>query len=90
MVVFFVTYVVFEVPSNMILTRTRPSVFLPVIMFIWYDLLGILPIIRKLMCSHRGGVTCCMAAAQNYHHLIVLRILVGVFEAGFAPGMPLK
>jgi MFS family permease len=28
-----------------------------------------------------------MAAAKNYHHLIVLRILVGVFEAGFAPGM---
>lgn len=30
LVVFFVTYVFFEVPSNMILTRTRPSVFLPV------------------------------------------------------------
>src|SRR5689334_21623434 len=28
-----------------------------------------------------------MAAAQSYHHLIVLRILVGVFEAGFAPGI---
>ena len=28
-----------------------------------------------------------MAAAKNYHHLIVLRILVGVFEAGFAPGI---
>jgi len=28
-----------------------------------------------------------MAAAKNYHHLIVLRILVGMFEAGFAPGI---
>ncbi|EXK43693.1 hypothetical protein FOMG_02626 [Fusarium oxysporum f. sp. melonis 26406] len=29
LVVFFVGYVVFEVPSNMILTRTRPSRYLP-------------------------------------------------------------
>lgn len=32
LIVFFVTYVVFEVPSNLILSKTRPSVFLPVIM----------------------------------------------------------
>lgn len=35
LVVFFVGYVVFEVPSNMILTRTRPSRYLPGIMFVW-------------------------------------------------------
>lgn len=35
LVVFFVTYVFFEVPSNMILTRTRPSLYLPLIMFLW-------------------------------------------------------
>ncbi|EJT75873.1 nicotinamide mononucleotide permease [Gaeumannomyces tritici R3-111a-1] len=35
LVVFFVGYVVFEVPSNMALSRTRPSVFLPTIMFLW-------------------------------------------------------
>ena len=29
LVVFFVSYVVFEVPSNMILSRTRPSLYLP-------------------------------------------------------------
>ncbi|KAM3470563.1 hypothetical protein MY5147_006327 [Beauveria neobassiana] len=33
--VFFVSYVVFEVPSNMILTRTRPSRYLAIIMFLW-------------------------------------------------------
>ncbi|KAK2606474.1 hypothetical protein QQS21_003167 [Conoideocrella luteorostrata] len=32
---FFVSYVVFEVPSNMILTRTRPSRYLAAIMFLW-------------------------------------------------------
>ncbi|KXJ89538.1 major facilitator superfamily domain-containing protein [Microdochium bolleyi] len=35
LVVFFIGYVLFEVPSNMILARTRPSRFLPAIMFIW-------------------------------------------------------
>ena len=67
--VFFVGYVVFEVPSNMILARTRPSVFLPTIMFLW------------------GCVTIAMAWVPNYKALIGLRILVGVLEAGFAPGV---
>ncbi|KAL0933247.1 vitamin H transporter [Colletotrichum truncatum] len=35
LVVFFIGYVVFEVPSNMILTRTRPSIYLPAIMALW-------------------------------------------------------
>lgn len=35
LVVFFIGYVVFEVPSNMILTRTRPSLYLPGIMLAW-------------------------------------------------------
>ncbi|GKT93021.1 nicotinamide mononucleotide permease [Colletotrichum tofieldiae] len=35
LVVFFVGYVVFEVPSNMVLARTRPSVYLPGIMSLW-------------------------------------------------------
>ncbi|KAH8426545.1 uncharacterized protein LDX57_004281 [Aspergillus melleus] len=35
LVVFFVGYVVFEVPSNLILSRSRPSLFLPGIMVVW-------------------------------------------------------
>ncbi|KAF2729722.1 MFS general substrate transporter [Polyplosphaeria fusca] len=35
LVVFFVGYVVFEPPSNMILVRTRPSLYLPAIMVVW-------------------------------------------------------
>jgi MFS family permease len=69
LVVFFVTYVVFEAPSNMLLVRLKPSIYLPAIMVIW------------------GGLTCCMAAINDFKHLVALRILVGVFESGFAPGM---
>ena len=28
-------YVLFEVPSNLILAKTKPSIFLPTIMFLW-------------------------------------------------------
>jgi len=34
-----------------------------------------------------GGLTCTMAAIKTYHHLIVLRIFVGILESGFAPGI---
>ncbi|KAH7556619.1 hypothetical protein BM1_06053 [Bipolaris maydis] len=69
LVVFFVTYVAFEPPSNMLLVRLKPSVYLPVIMAIW------------------GALTCVMGAIHDFKHLVVLRIFVGVFESGFAPGI---
>ncbi|KAJ5646347.1 vitamin H transporter [Penicillium lividum] len=69
LVVYFVGYVVFEVPSNLVLGRTRPSIFLPSIMIIW------------------GVLTCLMSVIKSYTHLVVLRILVGSVEAGFAPGV---
>ncbi|GMK53978.1 hypothetical protein CspeluHIS016_0105640 [Cutaneotrichosporon spelunceum] len=33
--IFFVGYLLWEVPSNMMLARSKPSIFLPTIMFIW-------------------------------------------------------
>jgi sugar phosphate permease len=35
LVIFFISYVFFEVPSNLILAKTRPSIFLPTIMGLW-------------------------------------------------------
>ncbi|KDR72894.1 hypothetical protein GALMADRAFT_228582 [Galerina marginata CBS 339.88] len=35
LLVFFISYVIFEVPSNMILTRVRPSIYLSTLCFIW-------------------------------------------------------
>ena len=34
-----------------------------------------------------GTLTCVMSVVKNYHHLIILRIFVGVMESGFAPGV---
>ncbi|OQE13722.1 hypothetical protein PENFLA_c044G02028 [Penicillium flavigenum] len=69
LVVFFVGYVVFEVPSNLVLGRSRPSIFLPSIMILW------------------GALTCVMAAINDFTHLVVLRVILGCVEAGFAPGV---
>ncbi|KAH7374554.1 pantothenate transporter liz1 [Plectosphaerella cucumerina] len=69
LVVFFIGYVLFEPPSNMILVRTRPSLYLPFLMAVW------------------GVLTCIMALVKSYHHLIILRVFVGIMEAGFAPGI---
>ncbi|KAI8229275.1 hypothetical protein K4K54_001608 [Colletotrichum sp. SAR 10_86] len=69
LVVFFIGYVLFEPPSNMILVRARPSLYLPFIMALW------------------GVLTCIMSVVKEYHHLIVLRVFVGIMESGFAPGI---
>ncbi|KAJ6051394.1 vitamin H transporter [Penicillium canescens] len=69
LVVFFVGYVVFEVPSNLALGKSRPSIFLPSIMILW------------------GILTCVMAVVKSFTHLVVLRVILGCVEAGFAPGV---
>lgn len=42
--IFFFGYLICEVPSNMILTRSRPSIFLPGIMLIWGALCALMAI----------------------------------------------
>lgn len=69
LIVFFIFYVIFEVPANLIMVKVGPSIFIPTIMVIW------------------GVLTCCMAAVKTYGQLVALRALVGIFEAGFAPGI---
>jgi MFS family permease len=71
LVIFFISYIVFEVPSNLILAKTRPSLYIPGLMFAW------------------GICVTGMAFVQSYSALLALRFLVGLFEAGFAPGVML-
>ncbi|KAJ4357249.1 uncharacterized protein N0V89_001824 [Didymosphaeria variabile] len=67
--VFFVPYVLLEVPSNMLLKKfKRPSVYLGILITIW------------------GVIMTMMGVVQNFAGLLVTRILLGVFEAGFFPG----
>ncbi|KAG5366297.1 putative transporter [Yarrowia sp. B02] len=59
--VFFFTYCTFEVPSNMILKRLRPSVYLPIIMLCWGTCMTLMGIVTNyhglLVCRLFLGVT---------------------------------
>ncbi|KAI5207663.1 hypothetical protein AUEXF2481DRAFT_401539 [Aureobasidium subglaciale EXF-2481] len=66
--VFFLSYLVCEVPANMILTRVKPHIFLPGLGLVW------------------GTFAALMGATQNWTQLAGMRFLLGVAEAGFAPG----
>ncbi|CAF1072199.1 unnamed protein product [Adineta steineri] len=55
--VFFITYVAFEIPSNLVLKRLRPSRWLPTIMIAW----GIVMTLMGLVHSYGGLLACRLA-----------------------------
>lgn len=66
---FFVPYILLEVPSNALLKRlNRPSVYMGILVTSW------------------GVIMTMHGVVQNWATLLALRILLGVFEAGFFPG----
>lgn len=67
--IFFIGYILFEVPSNLIMDRVGPRIWIARIMVTW------------------GLVCCAMAALQGERSFYVLRFLLGLAEAGFAPGV---
>lgn len=66
---FFTTYVVFEVPSNLILEKVGARAWIARIMITW------------------GIISGCMAFVHNDIQFYIVRILLGVAEAGFFPGV---
>lgn len=67
--IFLVAYGVFEVPSNILLKKLRPSRWIGFLMFSW------------------GALTIGLGGIHNYAALVVVRFLLGVFEAGLFPGL---
>ncbi|CAH0046591.1 unnamed protein product [Clonostachys solani] len=67
--IFFVPYILLEVPSNTLLLKfKRPSTYLSILVTTW------------------GVVITLTGIVQNFAGLVVCRLLLGVFEAGFFPG----
>ncbi|MBR0825671.1 MFS transporter [Bradyrhizobium manausense] len=67
--IFFVGYMIFEVPSNLLLERIGVRKTMLRIMFAW------------------GIVAAAMAFVQTPLQFYVARFLLGIFEAGFLPGV---
>ncbi|KAK1996998.1 MFS general substrate transporter [Colletotrichum falcatum] len=67
--VFFIPYVLFKVPSNILLKKfKRPSTYLGGLALAW------------------GIVVTCTGLVKNFAGLMVPRVLLGTFGAGFFPG----
>jgi MFS family permease len=67
--VFFLGYVLFEIPSNLLLPKVGARRTIARILVLW------------------GLTSAAMMFAHNVTTFYALRFLLGVFEAGFAPGM---
>ena len=67
--IFFVGYVLFELPSNLLLPKIGARVTFSRIMVLW------------------GMTSVCMMFVNSVPAFCALRFLLGVFEAGFAPGI---
>lgn len=67
--IFFVGYVLFEIPSNILLERIGARVWLARIMITW------------------GAIVAAMAFVEGTASLYVLRLLLGIAEAGLLPGL---
>ncbi|THV74602.1 MFS general substrate transporter [Aureobasidium pullulans] len=66
--IFFIPYVLCEVPSNILLKKfKRPSYYLGILVTSW------------------GIIMTCTGLVRNFAGLMVVRILLGIFEAGFFP-----
>ena len=66
---FFVGYVFFEIPSNLIMMRVGARIWIARIMMTW------------------GLASTCMIFVKSPFNFYLLRLLLGVAEAGFFPGM---
>ncbi|TWU75714.1 hypothetical protein ED733_007611 [Metarhizium rileyi] len=78
--VFFFGYLICEVPSNMILSRSRPSVFLPTIMLVW-GVLSVLMSIAKTYGALLGlrFVLGCIEAGKRFGIFCTAAVLSGAF-----------
>lgn len=69
LVLFFIAYTIFEVPSNYMLKLLGPSRWFSLILFGW------------------GCASFSVGYARRPIHLYILRFVIGMFEAGLAPGL---
>ncbi|BDB24239.1 MFS transporter [Cupriavidus sp. TA19] len=67
--IFFLGYVLFEIPSNLLLPRVGARKTFSRILVLW------------------GITSACMLFVRNVPMFYAMRFLLGIFEAGFAPGM---
>lgn len=73
-----------QIPSNIILKKLRPSIWLPTICLAWgmYVQLDVYRNMAKLGMLTLDSVTMCTGFVKNFESLVVVRLLLGFMEAG--------
>lgn len=74
-----VTHILFEIPSNLILKKVKPSIWLPCIALFCGFLIAVLTL-------GWGLATMASGWSQNLADLVVCRLFIGFFQAGLFPG----
>ncbi|GJE95954.1 MFS general substrate transporter [Phanerochaete sordida] len=69
LLIFIIAYSLFEVPSNYLLHRFRPSKWIAFLMLGW------------------GIMTMILGTVKTFAELVIIRLLLGAFEAGLFPGI---
>jgi hypothetical protein len=84
--VFFLPYSTFEIPSNIILKRTKPSTWIMILVLSWGTVSPFPP--RRMSTQETELVLQVMTLAgivQNFHGLLISRFFLGLTETGFFP-----
>ncbi|KAJ9501193.1 hypothetical protein H2202_002987 [Exophiala xenobiotica] len=84
--VFFLPYATFEIPSNIILKRTKPSTWIMILVLSWGTVSPFPP--RRMSTQEAELVLQVMTLAgivQNFHGLLISRFFLGLTETGFFP-----
>ena len=85
--IFFIPYILFEIPSNIVIRKLAPSTWLSLIMVVWGMLMLLSTMFESEMAKYcLGIINVCMGLTRSYAGLVVCRFFLGFFEAGFFPG----
>ena len=86
--IFFIPYILCEVPCNLIMKKLAPSTWLSGIMVAW-GRWNVPPWSTEFRVDHFGTLGCVTVGqgfVQSWSALMACRFLLGIFEAGFLPG----
>ena len=83
--VFFIPYILCEVPSNLLLRKFRPSTWLSALMMCWGECEKSLSMVIQTD-RPLGIATIGQGVTKSFWGLAICRVLLGFFEAGFLPG----
>jgi sugar phosphate permease len=88
LLVFFISYVLFEIPSNLIIARVRPSIYLSSLCVAWGIVAGCAAATQNWsqLAAVRFGMS--FFSTHMRDSADILQVL-GITEAGFAPGTSL-